>query len=155
MENQGSPLHEMEEIPMKSQSLLVALLITNIAFLGFQVVHPRAEHAATIPAVLRAHALELVDDHGRIRAEIKVLPAQLPAQVVDRMPDGSTQYPETVLLRLINSKNGPDVKLATTEDGAGLSLGGDSGYVQILSRGVNPPFIKIVNKDGRQQVIKP
>ena len=151
MEDQGSPLHEMEEIPMKSQSLLVALLITNIAFLGFQVVHPRAEHAATIPAVLRAHALELVDDHGRIRAEIKVLPAQ----VVDKMPDGSTQYPETVLLRLINSKNGPDVKLATTEDGAGLSLGGDSGYVQILSRGVNPPFIKIVNKDGQQQVMKP
>jgi hypothetical protein len=71
------------------------------------------------------------------------------------MPDGSTQYPETVLLRLINSKNGPDVKLATTEDGAGLSLSGDSGYVQILSRGVNPPFIKIVNKDGQQQVMKP
>ena len=136
---------------MKSQSLLVALLITNIAFLSFQLVHPQAKHAAAIPAVLRAHALELVDDHGRIRAEIKVLPAQ----AVDKMPDGSRQYPETVLLRLINSKNGPDVKLATTEDGAGLSLGGDSGYVQILSRGVNPPFIKIVNKDGRQQVMKP
>lgn len=136
---------------MRSQPLLVALLITNLGFLGLQVVHPQAEHAAAIPAVLRGHALELVDDQGRIRAEIKVLPAQ----AVDKMPDGSTQYPETVLLRLINSKNGPDVKLAATEDGAALSLGGDSGYVQILSRGANPPFIKIVNKDGRQQVMKP
>jgi len=136
---------------MKSQSLLVALLITNIAFLRFQLVYPRPEHAATTPAVLRARALELVDDHGRIRADIKVLPAQ----TVSRMEDGSTQYPETVLLRLINSKNGPDVKLAATEDGAALSLGGDSGYVQILSRGANPPFIKIVNKDGRQQTIQP
>ena len=62
---------------------------------------------------------------------------------------------EAVLLRLINSQNGPDVKLTSTEDGAGLALGGDSGYVQILSRGANPPFIKIVNKDGREQTIKP
>ena len=57
--------------------------------------------------------------------------------------------------RLINSQNGPDVKLTSTDDGAGLALGGDSGYVQILSRGANPPFIKIVNKDGREQTLKP
>jgi len=137
---------------MKAQSVLIgALILTNVALIGSQLAHPRTEQAATIAPVLRGRALELVDDRGRVRAEIKVTPAQPSV----KMTDGTTGYPEAVLLRLINSQNGPDVKLTSTEDGAGLSLGGDSGYVQILSRGANPPFIKIVNKDGRQQVIKP
>ena len=137
---------------MKSQNLLIAaLVVTNVGLLGFQFVHPRVEQAAGIAPVLRGRALELVDDHGRVRAEIKVTPAHPSA----RMPDGTTGYPEAVLLRLINSQGGPDVKLTTTEDGSGLALGGQSGYVQIQSRGANPPFIKIVNKDGREQVIKP
>jgi hypothetical protein len=28
-------------------------------------------------------------------------------------------------------------------------------YVQILSRGKEDPFVKIVTKDGRQQLLKP
>ena len=137
---------------MKSQSVLIsALVLTNVGLIVFQLVRPRAEQAAAIAPVLRGHALEIVDDRGRVRAEIKITPAQ-PSL---KMPDGTTGYPESVLLRLINSQNGPDVKLTSTEDGAGLALGGDSGYVQILSRGPNPPFIKIVNKNGRQQVIQP
>jgi len=73
------------------------------------------------------------------------------------MPDGTTGYPETVLLRLNDSHNGPHVKLATTEDGSGLVLGGKTGtnaYTQLSSRGADP-LIKIVNKDGREQIIKP
>lgn len=137
---------------MKTQSVLIGtLVLINIGLIAREFVRPVPEQAATVAPVLRGHALELVDDRGRVRAEIKVTPAQPSV----KMPDGTTGYPEAVLLRLINSKNGPDVKLTSTEDGAGLALGGDSGYVQILSRGGNPPFIKIVNKDGRQQVIKP
>lgn len=71
------------------------------------------------------------------------------------MPDGTVGYPETVLLRLIDSRGGPNVKLAATEDGSGMSLGGGPGaYIQSLARG-NAPFIKIVNPDGREQVVKP
>lgn len=67
------------------------------------------------------------------------------------MPDGTTGYPETVMLRLYDSKGGPHVKLAATEAGAGLVLDGEANptYVQILSRGATP-FVKIVNKDGRE-----
>ena len=100
--------------------------------------------------VLRARALEIVDDQGRVRAEIKVLPAQPTL----KMPDGTTGYPETVQLRLISSEGGPHVKLVTTEDGSGLVLGGEKGYTQLLSRGTDP-FIKIVTKDGRERTIKP
>ncbi len=98
--------------------------------------------------VLRGRALELVDERGRVRAEIKVLPADRTV----KMPDGTVGYPETVQLRLIDSQGGPNVKLAATEDGSGLVVGGEGGYVQILSRG-GRPFIKLVGKDGTERVI--
>ena len=53
------------------------------------------------------------------------------------MPDGTTGYPETALFRLINSSGGPNVKIAATEDGSAISLGGESNptYISILARG--------------------
>lgn len=45
--------------------------------------------------------------------------------------------------------------LGATEDGAGLVLGGEKGYLQLLSRGTNNPLVKIVTKDGREQAMKP
>jgi hypothetical protein len=102
--------------------------------------------------VLRGRALEIVDERGNVRASIAVHPADPTV----RMPDGTTGYPETVLLRLRTSDGRPNVKLATTEDGAGLGLGGESNptYVQILARGANTS-LKLTNKDGREQVLKP
>lgn len=72
------------------------------------------------------------------------------------MPDGTMGYPAAVQLRLISSQGRPNVKVVTTEDGSGLLLGGESDptLVQILARGTNP-FVKLVTKDGRQQVVKP
>jgi hypothetical protein len=72
------------------------------------------------------------------------------------MPDGTVGYPETVLLRLINSKGAPNVKIAATEDGSGVSLGGDSDptNIQILARGTHTA-LTLVNHDGRTQVVRP
>ena len=135
---------------MKTQRLLVALSIANAGLLLFSLAHPDRTAAQTVVSVIRGRALEIVDEHGRVRAEIKVTPAQPTL----KMPDGTTGYPEAVLLRLFTSNGGPNVKLVTTEDGAGLVLGGEKGYTQLLSRGTDP-FIKIVTKDGREQMIKP
>ena len=135
---------------MKTQGLLLALTIANAALFALSFVHPRRTAAQEIAPVLRARAFEIIDEHGRVRAEIKVLPAEPRL----KMPDGTIGYPETVQLRLFTSKGGPNVKLAATEDGSGLVLGGDSGYVQGLSRGTGP-FVKLVTRDGRQQTIKP
>jgi hypothetical protein len=132
------------------QRLAVILTVLNAVLLIFLVGQVRPVSAADVAPVIRGRALELVDDQGRVRAEIKVRPAEPDF----KMPDGTTGYPETVLLRLIDSKGSPHVKLAATEDGSGLVLGGESAYVQILSRGASP-FLKIINKDGREQVIKP
>ncbi len=137
---------------MKIQQFFFALTGANAALLMFLLTQPHRTVAARDTApVLRGRAFEMVDDKGRVRAEIKVLPAQPTV----KMPDGTTGYPETVQLRLFSSKGGPNVKLAATEDGSALVLGGErGGYVQILARGTNP-FVKLVNNDGRQQTIKP
>jgi hypothetical protein len=138
------------EIDMKIQHLLVALTIANAALIVFSLTQPHRTVAQDVTPVLRGRALEIVDDHGRVRAEIKVLPAQPTL----KMPDGTTGYPEAVRLRLFTSKGGPNTKLVTIEDGAGLVLGGEKGYTQLLSRRADP-FIKIVTKDGREPTMKP
>jgi len=133
---------------MYSQRFAVLLTALNLILVVFLLAEGRTAVAQAPQSVLRGRALELVDERGRVRAEIKVMPAEPTL----KMPDGTVGYPETVLLRLIDSQGGPNVKLAATEDGSGLVLGGESAYVQVLSRG-QTPFLKIVNKDGRQRTI--
>ncbi len=136
---------------MNWQRLAVMVTVLNLVILILNLAEFRAGVAAqAVPDVLRGRALEIVDDHGQVRAEIKVLPAQPTLKLFD----GSVGYPETVQLRLLDSKNGPHVKLATTEDGSGMVLGGEGGYTQLSSRGKNP-LIKMVTADGRERTINP
>jgi hypothetical protein len=135
---------------MNWQRLAVIATVLNLVILILNLAEVRSVAAQGVPDVLRARALEIVDDHGRVRAEIRVLPAQPTL----KMPDGMVGYPETVQLRLLDSKNGPHVKLTATEDGSGMVLGGEGGYTQLASRGSNPS-IKIVTADGREQTITP
>lgn len=138
---------------MKTQRLLVVITVLNILLLLlFTLGQTRAVVAEGIAPVLRGRALEIVDDRGRVRASIRILPADPTV----KMPDGTTGYPETVLLRLIDPQGGPNVKLGATERGAGLLLGGESDptYVQILAEGQSTSF-KMINKDGRERLIKP
>src|SRR5947207_11038936 len=116
---------------MNTQRFLVVLTVVNVASLAISLARPGA--AADGAPVLRGRALEIVDDRGRVRAMIRVFPADPKV----KMPDGSTGYPETVLLRLIDSEGAPNVKIAATEDGSALSFGGESNptNVQILARG--------------------
>ena len=137
---------------MKAQRLLVAITVLNLLLLVFSLGQTRAILAEGAAPVLRGRALEIVDDKGRVRASITVLPADPTV----KMPDGTTGYPETVLLRLITSQGRPNVKLAATERGAGQLLGGESDptYVQILAEGPTTS-LKLSNGDGREQRIKP
>jgi hypothetical protein len=137
---------------MKIQRLLVALTAVNMVLLVFLLAHGRLAEAEGIAPILRGRALEILDDRGRVRASITVLPADPTV----KMPDGTTGYPETVLFRLITSKGRPNVKLGASEEGAGLGLGGESDptYVQILARGTSTS-LKLTNSGGQQQLIKP
>jgi hypothetical protein len=86
---------------MHWQRAAVILTLLNLAILAFNLVEMRAA-AQSVPQVLRGRALEIVDGHDRVRAEIKVLPADPTV----KMPDGSVGYPETVLLRLLDRRMG-------------------------------------------------
>src|SRR5262245_50843584 len=137
---------------MKIQRLLIALTVANIALLTVLLARSGSAEAQDEMPVLRGRALEIVDEHGKVRASLTVIPAD-PTQ---KMPDGSMGYPETVLLRLITSEGRPNVKIGTSERGAGLGLGGQSDptYVQILAQ-QDSTSLKLTNKDGREQIIKP
>jgi len=133
---------------MKTHRLAVALTIINLGILLVAVLLLTSASRSEIAPVVRGRAFELVDENGKVRAEIKIMPAE-PST---RMPDGSIGYPESVLFRLFDSEGGPNVKISATEDGSGVVLGGESGYIQILSR-TTDPSIKLVSKNGDEQVI--
>jgi len=132
---------------MKAARLLTTLTVVNLAILVFLVTRAGAAEATGAVPVLRGRALEIVDEQGRVRASIKVQPEDRAA---------ATPYPDTVILRLIDPNGRPSVKLATSERGAGLGLGGasDPTYVQLLAQGTET-LLRLTNQDGRQQVVKP
>ena len=134
---------------MKTQRLIITLTVINLSVLLIVLLLFLTSFKSDVFPIVRAQAFELIDKNGKVRAEIKVLPAEPTL----KMPDGTVGYPETVLFRLVDSGGGPNVKISATEDGAGLVLGGEAGYVQILSRTAEPT-IKLANKKGKEQLIK-
>ena len=137
---------------MNATKLLIALTLLNAVLLLLSFARLDAVAANDTTQVLRGRALEIVDDRGRVRASISVLPADPHF----KMPDGTTGYPETVLLRLITPEGRPNVKLGASMDGAGLGLGGksDPTYVQVLAQG-SDTSLKLTDRNGREQLIKP
>jgi len=63
--------------------------------------------------VIRGRALEIVDDQGKVRASLSVLPED-PKVMWKGKP-----YPETVLLRLMSPDGRPNVKLGASSWGRG------------------------------------
>jgi hypothetical protein len=52
---------------MKIQHLLIALTVVNIVLLAFSLAQSRTVAAQGVTPELRGRALEIVDDHGRVR----------------------------------------------------------------------------------------
>jgi hypothetical protein len=139
---------------MISKRLAVALIAINIVLLILVVFPLRPGFAQgtaeSVPNVIRAHSLEIIDDHGRTRAQILV------AQPT--VKDG-VAYPDTVLFRLIDTDGQPSIKMAVSVEGSGFNvLGGpdNNGWygLQVVA---NPRqnMIKLVNKEGREVIVQP
>ena len=137
---------------MKSQRLGIVLTVINLVILMLTLAQTRPTTADGIVPVLRGRSLEIVDDQGRVRASIKLHPADQ----TFKMPDGKIGYPETVMFRLIDAKGRPEVKLGASEQGGGLGIVGatDSTHLILQAEGADTS-LKLTNKDGRQQLIKP
>jgi hypothetical protein len=136
---------------MKWQRLTVVLTMLNFVLLAALMAQLRPVSAAPeVMPLLRVRALELVDEQGRVRADLKVFPAQQNL----KMPDGTIGFPEAVQLRLIDETGSPHIKLGTQKNGSGLLLGGLGGYLQLYSRGTKY-VIKIVPNEhgGHEQIV--
>ena len=135
---------------MKLHWSMAGLTCVNLAILAFALSTLRTVSAQGPAPVLRGSALEIVDDQGRARATIAVMPAGTSA--------AGERYPETVLLRLITERGRPSVKLSATEDGSGLSFAGPTGtrdtYVVLAAKGTSSS-LTLRNENGREQVLKP
>jgi len=135
---------------MKIQRLLIVLTLVNLALLIFTLAPIRPAVAEGAPPVLRARALEIVDERGRVRASLSVLPASI-------QPNGEP-HSETVLLRLITERGRPSVKIGASEQSAGVSFAGPSGtkdtYVILEAKGT-ATSLRLRNEDGREQIVKP
>jgi hypothetical protein len=137
---------------MKTQRLAIVLTLINLVILMFTLAHSRPATADGVATVLRGRSLEIVDDQGRVRASIKVHPADK----TFKMPDGKKGYPETVMFRLIDPNGRPEVKLGASEQGGGLGLIGDSDTTHVLLQAEGADSsLKLANKNGREQIIKP
>jgi hypothetical protein len=136
---------------MKVQRLVFTLTAVNFVLLAFLLAQLRPVQANSDSSMLRGRGLEIVDDQGRVRASIKIYPADDAVQ----MPDGSRGYPETVLLRLIDPNGRPGVKLDAHAQGAGMSLAGDGDTYAVLGAKGAEARLRLKDKLGREFVIRP
>ena len=130
---------------MKTQRLALALTAINLVLQLVNLVQVRYTTAQTVTPILRAHALELVDEHSVVRVRLNVKESEL------------NLFDKNGIIR---------VKLGAGEDGSGLVLsegGTDAsrGYIQIIARQIGTPdkpattSITLRAADGRQRVITP
>ena len=137
---------------MKSKKFLLALTAANFVLLLFLLAKSQSSGLtrADEAPLLRGRGLQIVDEQGRVRASISVLPA-------GRSQDGSVQA-ETVLLRLITERGRPSVKIGASEPVSGLSFAGPTGtkdtYV-ILEAREKSSTLRLRNEDGKEQVVRP
>lgn len=133
---------------MKIQRVAIALTVINLGLLMFLLAQTYRTQASDVVPVLRGRALQIVDDQDRTRAEILV---HGPETV-----NGKT-YPETVLFRMATAQRAPLMKMTVSENGSALGLSDDSapGGVELRATREKGNYVRIVNRDGREQVVKP
>jgi len=135
---------------MKNIRVLVVITLINVTAAAANLLSVRTAAQADVVPIVRTRALQIVDDKGRVRASLEVLPASTQGSA-----PGSH---ESVLLRLITERGRPSVKIGASEESAGLSFAGPTGtsdtYVILQSKGAESS-LKLRNENGREQIIKP
>jgi hypothetical protein len=143
---------------MKAQRLTIVVTVINLMLLLLTLMQTRSTTAQTVAPILRANALELVDERNVVRARLGVKGLNGPIE-----------------LDLFDKNGINHVKLGAANEDSGLASGyllvADGGtdpasrshvqtYVQVIARWVGTavsPTTRIVLKDadGRERVITP
>ncbi len=122
---------------MGSNRLVIALMGMNMVLATALLVQgPYA--SAKSPETLRARAIELVDERGRVRAQLNI------------EPDGETVF------RLRDSTGEIRVKIGASADGSGLLLldGSTEPGIHMLA-GSSGTSVTLTSKGGQPRVIAP
>ena len=131
-----------------SQRLGIGLTLLNVGLLVLLLVAQYRPVSArqVVQPVLRGRALEIVDEQGRVRANILV---HGPETV------NGIRYPETVLFRMTDPTSGPVVKLTAAANGSALGLSDDAhGGIQLYARDT-ASFVRVVDKHGHERIVRP
>lgn len=137
---------------MKSQRFTICLTTLNaVLLLGLIASHVRSLSAtqSELP-ILRGRALEIVDEHGLVRASIKVHgPETVKGQ----------QFPGAVVLVMGDPRGAPGVKLAASEKTAGLALSNGTRLPDGRSAGIqlhsDDPTLMLIDRQGHERTLKP
>lgn len=123
---------------MPTHRLIIGLVAINVALLAALLVQGRRVSAAGKPGTVRATAIELVDERGRIRAQLNV-----------------ESSGETVL-RLRDAAGEIRVKLGAGGDGSGLLLldGLTEPGIHMLAQS-SGTTVTLTNQGGQRRVITP
>jgi hypothetical protein len=123
---------------MRRHRLALALAGLNLMLLVTVWIREQPASASSVPEIVRARAIELVDEHGRVRAQINVEPS---GEAVLRLrdPDGQVR-----------------VKLGADRDGSGLLLldGSTEPGVHMLANS-SGTTLTLTNRRGQRRQIKP
>jgi hypothetical protein len=126
---------------MRREQLAIVLSMVSLALVLGTAFMPRMESIAAAeaaPGVLRAQAIELVDDAGQVRAQLNV------------EPDGEA------VLRLRGEKGTIRVKLGAKEAGSGLILMNDETDPAIhMIANESGTSVTLLSKDKPPRVIEP
>ncbi len=123
---------------MRSQRIAIALTAVNLLFLLSALAQARSPDVQGTAPVLRGRALEVVDEHGQVRARLNV------------------ESNGEVVFRLLDQTGTIRVKLGAAKEGSGLVLANDATEpgVHILAKATGSS-LKLKNKDGRERIFTP
>jgi len=123
---------------MKTNRLSVILTIINLAVLVFLLVRGQMTIPPANSDILRVKAIELIDNHGQVRAQLEV---ESNGEVVFRLRDEEG----TIRVKLGASQNGSGLLLLNDLTEPGIHLLADRDSTRIT----------LSEQSGAQQEIKP
>jgi hypothetical protein len=124
---------------MKSQRLALVLTAVNLIILAALLFRGQPVAAQDVTPVVRVGRFELVDERGTVRASLR-----------------AESGPDATALRIMDGTGAIRVKLAADANGSGLVLVDDGTElgVQMLAQETGS-LVKLVDRDGREHVVKP
>ena len=128
--------------------LLTTLTLINASMLVVPFMHAKRVEADDVAPVIRARGLQIVDEQGRVRAELKVSPP------VMSQDNKMVLYPEAAELRLLSPTGEIVAGFSGTQEGGEIAISGMGGQVHVNSR-QPPPLIWITNSSGSQKWTAP